>query len=140
MPRSGGWMSCLVPSILLEYLRRLRSSFDTLRPTNTANHTKVQVFIHQDLSSSSHVFVRQDLNTCSRSTHTVPLFRQMWQTSDNPEEVWSVVDRRCFGNLEYASDGLAFGYRHGRTVLQFTYETICGRLVVQSQERRQQHE
>lgn len=44
-----------------EYLKMLRRHFDALRPTNTANHSKTQVFIHKDLSTSSHVFVRQDL-------------------------------------------------------------------------------
>lgn len=50
-----------LPTAYPEYLRQLRSHFDALRPTNTSNHSRTQVFVHKDLASSSHVFVRQDL-------------------------------------------------------------------------------
>lgn len=49
------------PTTHPEFLKQLRSHFDVLRPTNTSNHSRAQVFVHKDLATSTHVFVRQDL-------------------------------------------------------------------------------
>lgn len=43
-----------------EFTQSLRKTMETLRPTQTAWHNHKAIFIHSDLQSCSHVFVRND--------------------------------------------------------------------------------
>lgn len=52
-----------VPSVAVgphEFLERLRSTMDTLKPIPTADHSKSPVFVHPALEKCTHVFVRND--------------------------------------------------------------------------------
>ncbi|XP_071444855.1 uncharacterized protein [Hetaerina americana] len=48
----------------LNFATQLRQHFSTIRPVPASRHGKKSVFLHQDLSSSSHVFLQEAMLRC----------------------------------------------------------------------------
>jgi cleavage and polyadenylation specificity factor subunit 1 len=42
------------------FVKQLRAAFDNLRPSSVVRHGENKVFIFKDLSTASHVFIRND--------------------------------------------------------------------------------
>lgn len=56
-----------------DFLQRLKSSFDNIRPQQTSNHNNQRPFVHDDLATCTHVYIRDDtVKPCFTSPYEGP--------------------------------------------------------------------